>query len=109
MVKNIFAFAEEGAPRKRIRTHLRESELRKLAAEKPSKLDQLLAIATYKAEEIRADAAQRPIDEEAALARFEQNPSRWDAPCKQSHAEVGFLWAWQDRHGTARNKCLSQT
>ena len=71
MVKDITATLEEGAPRKRIRTHLRESELRKIAEEKSSKLDKLLAVAAYKAEEIRADAEQRPLDQDKALARFE--------------------------------------
>ena len=74
MAKDITADAEEGAPRKRIRTHLRETELRKLGADNPQKLDQLLAVAAYKAEEIRAEIEQTPIDEEATLARFEQNP-----------------------------------
>ena len=59
------------------------------------KLAELLAIASYKAEEIRADTEQRPMDEEAALAGFKQNPFRWEAPGWQSQVEVGFLWAWQ--------------
>ena len=50
MVKDIAAVVEEEAPKKRIRAHLRESELRKLAADHASKLDQLLAIAAYKAD-----------------------------------------------------------
>ena len=74
MVKDITATLEEGAPRKRIRTHLRESELRRVAEDKSSKLNQLLALATHKAEEIRAGAQERPMDEEAVLAGFEQNP-----------------------------------
>ena len=37
MVKDISAILEEGAPRKRIRTHLRESALQNLMAKKPSK------------------------------------------------------------------------
>ena len=101
-MKNIFAFAEEGAPRKRIRTHLRESELRKLASDKSSKLDQLLAIAAYKAEAIRSNTGQRPTDEEAALSGFEQNPFRWEAQGRQSQVEVGFLWSWQGRDGVGR-------
>ena len=73
-MKDITATLEEGAPRKRIRTHLRESELRRVAEEKSTHLDQLLALAAYKAEEIRADAQERPMDEEAALSGFGQNP-----------------------------------
>ena len=95
---------EEGAPKKRIRAHLRESELRKLAADPASKLDQLLAIAAYKAEEIRADAEGRPLDEDAAMVRFERNPFRWETDGWQSRVEVGFLWAWL---GFAVSRCVS--
>ena len=102
VVKDITAVASEGAPRKRIRTHLRESELRKLAADNSSKLDRLLAIAAYKAEEHRSEAEQRPLDQEKALACLEQNPFRWEAPGKQSRVEVGFLWTWRDSHGDDR-------
>ena len=101
-MKDISAILEEGAPRKRIRTHLRESALQNLMAKKPSKLDQLLALAAYKAEEVRADAQERPMDEEAALAGFEQSPFRWEAQGWQSQIEVGFLWMWQDRANTGR-------
>ena len=56
MVKDIAAVVEEGPPKRRIRAHLREAELRTLAADPASKLDQLLAIAAYNAEDIRAEA-----------------------------------------------------
>ena len=104
VVKDIIAVLEEGAPRKRIRTHLRESALQNLMAKKPSKLDQLLAVATDKAEEIRANTDQNRMDEEAAFAGFEQNPFRWETRGRQSHVEVGFLWTWQDRCWTLRKK-----
>ena len=91
MAKDITAAHDEAAPRKRIRTHLRETELRKLAEDKPLKLDQLLAIAADKAEEIRAGAQVRPIDGDTALAGFEQSPFRWEAQGRQSRIEVGFL------------------
>ena len=97
MAKDIIAAHDEAAPRKRIRTHLRETELRKLAEDKPLKLDQLLAIAADKAEEIRAGAQVRPIDEEVALAGFERNPFRWESQGWQSRIEVGSLWTWQGR------------
>ena len=102
VVKNITANAENGAPKKRIRAHLRESELRNIAASHPSKLHQLLAIAAYKAEEIRASTEQRPLDEETAFAGFELNPFRWEGEGRQSQVEVGFLWAWQGRDGVER-------
>ena len=93
-MKDISAILEDGAPRKRIRTHLRESALQNLMAKKPSKLDQLLAVAAYKAEEIRAHTEQTPMGEEAAFAGFEQNPFRWETEGRQSQVEVGVLWTW---------------
>ena len=102
MVKDIAAIVEEGAPKKRIRAHLRESELRKLAADHASKLDQLLAIAAYKAEGLRAQAEGRPLDEEAAMVRFEQNPFQWETSGWRSQVEVCFLWTWLDRDGAPR-------
>ena len=102
VVRNVTAVVEESAPRRRIRKGLRESELRKLAAAESSKLDQLLAIAAFKAEEIRAEAQAVLIDEEAARARFEQNPFRWEAQGWSSRLEVGFLWTWQSSDGVGR-------
>ena len=102
VVKNIASVVEDGAPRKRIRAHLRESELRKLAADTSSKLDQLLAIAAYKADEIRAEAEGRALDQQEAFARFEQNPFRWDAQGRQSHVDVCFLWTWRGTDGNGR-------
>ena len=100
MVRDISVVAGESAPKRRIRAHLRESELRKLAADPASKLDQLLAIAAYKAEEIRAEG--RELDQEEALRRFELNPFRWETEGWQSQVEVGFLWTWQGTDGTSR-------
>ena len=102
VVKNIATVPEEGAPKKRIRVHLRESELRKLAADNSSKLHQILAIAAYKADEIRAEAEGRAPDEQEAFARFEQNPFRWETQGLQSQVEVCFVWTWQGRDAVVR-------
>ena len=67
---------EEGAPRKKIRRHLHESDLRNAAQEHGAKLDQLIAIACYRAEEIRAADEKREVIMELAMAGFEQNPFR---------------------------------
>ena len=79
---------EEGPPKKRIRAHLRESELRKLGADPASKSERLLAIAAYKAEETRADAEGRQLNEEAAVARFEQRSFHLDTDGRRSQVEV---------------------
>ncbi len=54
MVKDIGNSSAADAPRKRIRAHLKEADLRNLASPHPFKLDQLLAAAHFRAEEMRA-------------------------------------------------------
>ena len=58
----------EGSARKRIKAHLRESELRNLVLENQIRYEQLLAIAHYKAEEFRATSEQRDFNAEVALS-----------------------------------------
>ena len=67
---------QEGAPRKRMRPHLREHHLRDAAQKHGAKLDQVMAIACYRAEEIRAADEQRDMSMELAMAGFEKNPFR---------------------------------
>ena len=81
--------AEDEGVRKRIKRHLREYELRHVATNHASKLDQVLAIACYRAEEIRAAAEHRAMSMEVALAAFEQNPFRWTA--RGWYSQVGIL------------------
>ena len=97
---------EEGAPKKRIKPHLPERALRNAALKHSSKLDQVLAIACYRAEEIRAGAEHRDMNMEVALAAFEQNPFRWAARGRQSQVEVAFFWSWCGSDG-AKSKCFS--
>ena len=62
----------EDAPRKRIKPHLREQPLRDAAQKHGAKLDQVMAIACYRAEEIRAGEAKR----EEAYAKELRKQSR---------------------------------
>ena len=87
----------EGSARKRIKAHLRETELRKLIEDSQVRFQQLLAIANYRAEELRAAHEQRDVNEDAALSYFEPSPWRWDAQGWRSHVEIGFLWNWKTR------------
>ena len=64
----------EGSARKRIKAHLRESELRTLVSENQVRFGQLLAIANYRAEELRAAHEQREVNEDVALSYFEASP-----------------------------------
>ena len=88
MLKDITGIGEEAHTRKRIKPHLREHELRDVATNHAAKLDRLLALASYRAEEIRAADGRRPMDMAVALAGFEGNPFRWQARARQSRVEV---------------------
>ena len=67
---------KEDAPRKRIKPHLREQHLRNAAQKHGAKLDKVMAIACYRAEEIRAGEEKREMQKDIALAAFEENPFR---------------------------------
>ncbi len=107
MTKDI-DISTEGLARKRIKLRLRETELRKLVARKTSQFQQLVAIATYRAEERRANSEQRDVIEEVAKSGFECSPWKWDVQGRQSHSEVAFLWTWQTRDGTLRKAFVFQ-
>ena len=99
MLKDITGIGEEAHTRKRIKPHLREHELRDVATNHGAKLDRLLALASYRAEEIRAADGRRPMDMAVALAGFEGNPFRWEARGWQSQVEVCFFWSWRGTDG----------
>ena len=90
---------KEDAPKKRIKPHLREHHLRNAAQKHGAKLDQVMAIACYRAEEIRAADEQRDMSMELALAAFEENPFRWATRARQSKVEVGRFWTWRNSDG----------
>ena len=96
---------KEDAPRKRIKPHLREHLLRNAAQKHGAKLDQVMAIACYRAEEIRAADERREVNMELAMAAFEQNPFRWATRAWQSHVEVCIFWTWCNPDG-ARGRCF---
>ena len=83
---------KEDAPRKRIKPHLHKQPLRDAAQKHGAKLDQVMAIACYRAEEIRAGEEKREMNLDLALAAFEENPFRWSSRAWQSHVEVGIFW-----------------
>ena len=103
MAKDI-AFSTEGSARKRIKAHLRESELRNLVSENQVRFQQLLAIGNYRAEELRAKLEQREVNEEAALSYFEPSPWNWDSEGWRSQVHIAFLWIWRTRDGVFRNR-----
>ena len=105
MVKDI-AISTEGSARKRIKAHLRESELRNLVSENQVRFQQLLAIANYRAEELRAKLDQREVNEEASLSYFEPSPWKWHVVGWRSQVHIAFLWIWRTRDAMFRNRCV---
>mgnify|MGYP003329439834 CR=1 FL=1 len=100
VLKYVDPIPNEDAPRKRIKPHLREHILRNAAEKHGAKLDQVMAIARYRAEEIRAAEEKREMSMELALAAFEENPFRWASRAWQSRMEVGIFWTWRNSDGT---------
>ena len=96
---------KEDAPRKRIKPHLREQLLHNAAQKHGAKLDQVMAIACYRAEEIRAGEEKREMNLDLALAAFEENPFRWSSRAWQSQIEVGIFWTWRNSDGT-KGRCF---
>ena len=106
VLMDIDSVAKEDAPRKRIKPHLRQQLLRNVAQIHGAKLDQVMAIACYRAEEIRAAEEKREINMERALDAFEENPFRWASRERRSQVEVGIFWTWCNSDGT-EGKCLN--
>ena len=96
---------KEDAPRKRIKPHLREQLLHNAAQKHGAKLDQVMAIACYRAEEIRAGEEKREMNLDLALAAFEENPFRWSSRAWRSQIEVGIFWTWRNSDGT-KGRCF---
>ena len=83
------------APRKRIRPHLRRGQLRELASARPDQWDMVVAIATWRAEAMKAQLQGRLPDQEQARAAFERNPFLWHAASGRSDwSAVATLWSW---------------
>jgi hypothetical protein len=83
------------APRKRVRPHLRRGQLWELAAAWCDRWDMAVAVATWRAEVMRAQLQGRPFDDEQACSAFELNPFRWNgASGRNAFSAVVTLWSW---------------
>ena len=105
MQKDITGIGEEAHTRKRIKPHLREQLLRNAAQKHGAKLDQVMAIACYRAEEIRAAEEKRDMNMHIAFGGFEGNPFRWASRAWQSQVAVAIFWTWRNSDGT-EGKCF---
>jgi len=101
VVKNVRQDAWSGLDggRKRIRTHLHQGQLRQVAIEWEDDWNLLVAVAHWKAEEMRAKYERREMNNEVAALRFEVDPFAWTI-CKgaRKKSKVVVRWAW-NQHG----------
>ena len=89
-----------------IRQHLYAGQNREIIQETPRRFDRLIAVAAYRAEEVRAHMQGRDIDEATALRSSEQNPFALEAADgHQWHIIVYSLWTWYV-WGAARRKIV---
>ena len=87
--------AEGPPPRKKARAHLHFGQLRDTALHWRAAWDQLVAVAAWRAEELRATNQHCPFDQAAASAGYEASPWKWAATGKMIQAQVGALWSWR--------------
>lgn len=87
--------AEDPQPRKRVRVHLHVGQLRAAALKWPAAWDRLVAIACWRAEELRAADQHRPFDQVAAFAGYEGNPWKWCTEKRRIQVQVAALWSWR--------------
>eukprot|EP00973_Karenia_brevis_P094583 12423212-Karenia_brevis.AAC.1 len=75
--------------RKRVPPHLRRGHLRQVAESRPDHWDAAVAIATWRAEVMKAELEGRFVNEQQAISAFEHDPFQWDgAPRRLSRASV---------------------
>ncbi len=89
------AWEPDAQPTKRIRRQpkLGLAQLREVARSHAESWSHAVAVATFKAEELRADFHKRPMDLDAATVGFVKNPFLWGASMRQSN--IFALWAWR--------------
>ena len=81
------------APR-RIRIHAKVQQLINQIQERSLEFSELVAVATFRAEEIRAARVNAPIDVSKASAMYEKNPFKWQAAGRLSHIDVTIVFMW---------------
>ena len=81
------------APR-RIRIHAKVQQLINQIQERSLEFSELVAVATFRAEEIRAARVNAPIDVSKASAMYEKNPFKWQAAGWLSQIDVTIVFMW---------------
>ena len=88
-LERVSAFEEQ--PCKRVRPHLHMDQLQTIRANATSAFDALVAIATYRAEEIRSERGS-PFDAQRARSRFVVDPWQWAG--RTWHLPIALLCRW---------------
>ena len=96
MIRDVITEAwDQKQERKRLRASPDTAFLRSLVQAGEDRWLRLVAIGHFRAEQERS--GQTRLDASKALQKFDSNPFRWGASAdKQSHAQVTFLWSWQE-------------
>ena len=101
VLKDVVADAWDASLTKRLRSTGSMNFLRALVKASDRAWCELVAVAQYRAEELRARLFGQPFDEYVATAGFERNPWRWRSTGEwASQAQVAALWCWTARDGS---------
>ena len=102
--KDIVADAWETSRTKRLRSTGSMNVLRGLVQSLDHSWCQLVAVAIYRAAELRSHLLDQALDEAVAASGFERSPWSWRSTAGwSSQARVTFLWRWTARDGCRRN------
>jgi len=86
---------------KRIRSTSAMNTLRALVQDSDYAWCELVAVARFRAAELRSQLTGNPLDEEATQG-FERNPWMWRPTGEwASQSRISFLWSWAARDGTS--------
>ena len=83
---------ETAAPRRRLMSHAKMQQLINQVQERSLEFSELAAVATFRAEKIRAARISAPIDVGKASAMYEKNPFKWQAAGWLSHNDVTIVF-----------------
>ncbi len=96
MHRNIIKEAWDISVTKRLRSNSHLNTLRGYVQVNDYLWCELIAVANYRAEEIRSQQLGREFDEGTAMQYFEQNPFLWESYGKwSSHIRLTTLWSWR--------------
>ena len=103
VLKDVISDAWDTSLTKRLRSTGSMNVLRALVKASNYAWCQLVAVARYRAEELRARLLGQRFDEDVATAGFERSPWRWRSTGDwASQAQIAILWCWTARDGSAR-------